>query len=155
MLSPQPLLLFTNVLHFRSKLTLRHLQSQQSKDGSWHLVPWCGDEDRLPTFAPTDPNHHRPYSHKSEPKKELATQGSHCSNLAMRSLQAMTAHWVYRGRYKTNMRSYFHLIIKSKVFTHRKILNTSSISESPGNRGRLVIISAKIVPTDHMSMGKA
>ena len=35
--------------------------------------------------------------------------------------------------------------------THRKILNISSISESPGNRALRVHISAKIQPTDHMS----
>lgn len=32
-----------------------------------------------------------------------------------------------------------------------KILKISSISESPGNRGFRVHISAKIAPTDHMS----
>jgi hypothetical protein len=42
-------------------------------------------------------------------------------------------------------------------FTHlyRNILKSSSISESPGNRGRLVTISAKMVPTAQMSTGKA
>jgi hypothetical protein len=35
---------------------------------------------------------------------------------------------------------------------HRKILKISSISESPGNKGCLMAISAKIHPTDHMSM---
>lgn len=35
--------------------------------------------------------------------------------------------------------------------TYRKILKISSISESPGNRGFRVHISAKMTPTDHMS----
>ena len=39
--------------------------------------------------------------------------------------------------------------------TDLKILNISSISESPGNSGRLVTISARIVPTAHMSTGSA
>lgn len=33
------------------------------------------------------------------------------------------------------------------------ILNNSSISESPGNSGRMFTISAKIQPTDHTSAG--
>jgi hypothetical protein len=36
-------------------------------------------------------------------------------------------------------------------FAYRKILKISSISESPGNRGLRVHISAKMHPTDHMS----
>ena len=35
--------------------------------------------------------------------------------------------------------------------TYRKILKISSISESPGNKGLRVHISAKMQPTDHMS----
>lgn len=35
--------------------------------------------------------------------------------------------------------------------TYRKILKISSISESPGNSGLRVHISAKIAPADHMS----
>lgn len=36
--------------------------------------------------------------------------------------------------------------------TYRKILKISSISESPGNKGCLIAISAKMQPTDHISM---
>ena len=39
----------------------------------------------------------------------------------------------------------------SSCFTYLKILNISSISESPGNKGFRVHISAKMQPTDHMS----
>ena len=35
------------------------------------------------------------------------------------------------------------------------ILKSSSISESPGKRGLLVVISANIVPTAHISTGSA
>lgn len=34
---------------------------------------------------------------------------------------------------------------------YRKILKISSISESPGNKGLRVHISAKMAPQDHMS----
>jgi len=38
-----------------------------------------------------------------------------------------------------------------EVGAHLNILKISSISESPGNRGFRVHISAKMQPTDHMS----
>lgn len=40
---------------------------------------------------------------------------------------------------------------KTRFDTHLKILKISSISESPGKRGCLMTISAKIHPTDHIS----
>jgi hypothetical protein len=41
---------------------------------------------------------------------------------------------------------------EEELWTHRKILKISSISESPGNNGCLIAISAKIQPTDHISI---
>lgn len=43
------------------------------------------------------------------------------------------------------------LQIVIQTITYRKILKISSISESPGNKGLRVHISAKMQPTDHMS----
>jgi hypothetical protein len=43
------------------------------------------------------------------------------------------------------------LALHHHTITHLKILKISSISESPGNRGWRMIISAKMQPTDHMS----
>lgn len=42
-------------------------------------------------------------------------------------------------------------IVSSGLPRERKILKSSSISESPGHKARLVIISAIIVPEDQMS----
>lgn len=41
----------------------------------------------------------------------------------------------------------------SNQMYHLKILKSSSISESPGNNGLWVTISANIQPTDHTSTG--
>jgi hypothetical protein len=41
--------------------------------------------------------------------------------------------------------------VERVMFAYRKILKISSISESPGNSGLRVHISAKMHPTDHMS----
>jgi hypothetical protein len=44
-----------------------------------------------------------------------------------------------------------HIDLRGSTCTCRKILKISSISESPGNSGLRVHISAKMQPTDHMS----
>lgn len=49
-----------------------------------------------------------------------------------------------------------HLFLMQKEennLMYLKILNNSSISESPGNNGRWLTISANIHPTDHTSTG--
>lgn len=83
------------------------------------------------------------------PMIEVSISGTWSCSRDSWKRRAIRLHREFQGRYIRATLAY----LPKTFITHRKILKSSSISESPGKSGCLLTISANMHPIDHTSTG--
>jgi hypothetical protein len=103
--------------------------------------------DQRPASKPTNQARPRPCFVYTRPRVFRSIGGKNSCSLVDWLLQANSLRPVFRV-----FLWYQTYVPWIRDRTYRKILNISSISESPGNNGAFIAISAKMQPTLHMSI---